>query len=196
MITRRYRPNDSDIIQTLKTWRSLIFWRSALPYLLWQHRRLPIANFPRRPEAENFFLQTDVGWFDGGDKNWAISGKPSTEKRTPADADAESFVLQTDVGWAFCETAISGETNLCDDNADARPEDYDEDLSDCSTFSCASRNGCEYGTEDICEYHRKLDMEGRDSDNELDSNDPYDVEYLEMKMDRRDRKRELRAQKE
>ncbi|KAG5747435.1 hypothetical protein H9Q70_009890 [Fusarium xylarioides] len=91
---------------------------------------------------------------------------------------------------------LRGETNLCDDNADARPKDYDEDLSDCSTFSCASRNGCEYGTEDICEYHRKLDIEGQDSDNELDSNDPYDVEYLEMKIDRRDRKRELRAQKE
>ncbi|KAF5962281.1 hypothetical protein FBULB1_14340 [Fusarium bulbicola] len=36
----------------------------------------------------------------------------------------------------------------------------------------------------------------RDSDNELDSNDPSDLDYLEMKMDRRDRKRELRAQKE
>ncbi|KAF5251766.1 hypothetical protein FANTH_3376 [Fusarium anthophilum] len=91
---------------------------------------------------------------------------------------------------------LRGETDLYDDNADARPEDFDEDLSEVSTFSCASRNGCEYGTEDICEYHMKLDTEGRDSDNELDSNDPSDLDYLEMKMDRRDRKRELRAQKE
>ncbi|KAG5747434.1 hypothetical protein H9Q69_010261 [Fusarium xylarioides] len=51
----------------------------------------------KKAEAESFFLQTDVGWFDGGDQKWAISGKPSTEKRTPADA--ESFFIQIDVGW-------------------------------------------------------------------------------------------------
>ncbi|KAF5534408.1 hypothetical protein FMEXI_11309 [Fusarium mexicanum] len=89
---------------------------------------------------------------------------------------------------------LRGETDLWEDHADARPEDYDEDLSEVSTFSCASGNGCDYGTENICEYHMKLDTEGRDSDNELDRNDPSDLDYLEMKMDRRDRKRELRAQ--
>ncbi|KAF5707551.1 hypothetical protein FMUND_11027 [Fusarium mundagurra] len=81
----------------------------------------------------------------------------------------------------------------CDD--EPRPEDYDEDLSSVSTFSCASRNGCDYGTEDICEYHRNLDMEGPDSDKQLDENDRDDIVYLEMKIDRRRRKRELRAQK-
>ncbi|KAF5534642.1 hypothetical protein FNAPI_12300 [Fusarium napiforme] len=87
-----------------------------------------------------------------------------------------------------------GEENLSDN--EPRPEDYDEDLSSVSTFSCASRNGCDYGTDDIWEYHMKLDTEGPDSDKELDKNDPLDIEYLYMKMDRRDRKRELRAQKE
>lgn len=81
------------------------------------------------------------------------------------------------------------------DIADPRPEDFDEDLSDCSTFSCASRNGCDYGTEDICEYHRKLDVEGRDSDKDIDQNDRSDMVYFEMKLDRLARKRELRAQK-
>ncbi|KAF5694056.1 hypothetical protein FDENT_1360 [Fusarium denticulatum] len=38
-------------------------------------------------------------------------------------------------------------------------------------------------------------MEGPDSDKELDKNDPDDIEHLEMKTDRRDRKRELRTQK-
>ncbi|KAF5599163.1 hypothetical protein FPCIR_2559 [Fusarium pseudocircinatum] len=76
-----------------------------------------------------------------------------------------------------------------------RPEDYDEDLSSVSTFSCASRNGCDYGTEDICEYHMKLDNEGPDSDKELDKNDSYGIQFLEMKIDRRARKRELRTQK-
>ncbi|KAF5597391.1 hypothetical protein FPANT_4079 [Fusarium pseudoanthophilum] len=87
-----------------------------------------------------------------------------------------------------------GESNLYDDD-EPRPEDYDEDLSSVSTFSCASRNGCDYGTDDICEYHMKLDTEGPDSDKELDENDPDDIEYREMKMDRRERKRELRTQK-
>ncbi|KAF5694055.1 hypothetical protein FDENT_1359 [Fusarium denticulatum] len=57
------------------------------------------SQVSKKAEAESFFLQTDVGWFDGGDKKRAISGKPSTKKRAPADADAESFFLQTDVGW-------------------------------------------------------------------------------------------------
>ncbi|KAI1045380.1 hypothetical protein LB505_014197 [Fusarium chuoi] len=87
-----------------------------------------------------------------------------------------------------------GEINLCD-IADPRPEDFDEDLSDCSTFSCASRNGCDYGTEDICEYHKKLDEEGRDSDKDIDKNDRGDMVYFEMKRDRLARKRELCAQK-
>ncbi|KAF4433765.1 hypothetical protein FACUT_8056 [Fusarium acutatum] len=64
-----------------------------------------------------------------------------------------------------------GETDLCDENADLRPEDFDEDLSEI------------------------IDVECRDSDNELDRNDPFDIEYLEMKLDRRDRKTELQAQK-
>ncbi|KAF4499586.1 hypothetical protein FAGAP_4228 [Fusarium agapanthi] len=203
------------------------------------------SQLSKKAETESFFLQTDVGWFDGGDKKRAISEMPSTKKRAPADADAESFFLQTDVGWFdggdkkrasidkrapimkrepsnaeaesfFLQTDVGwfdggnkkratgdarskepswyyrvnallrdrflrGETDLCDDNAEARPEDYDEDLSEVSTSSCASRNGY---------------TEGRDPDNELDRNDPSDIEYLEMKMDRRDRKRELRAQKE
>lgn len=80
------------------------------------------------------------------------------------------------------------ENNLCDDD-EPRPEDYDEDLSSVFTFSCASRNGCDYVTDDICEYHMKLDTEGPDSDKELDKNDPDDIKYLEMKMDRRCRKR-------
>ncbi|KAF5534409.1 hypothetical protein FMEXI_11310 [Fusarium mexicanum] len=57
------------------------------------------SQLSKKAEAESFFLQTDVGWFDGGDKKRAISEKPSTKKRAPADADGESFFLQTDVGW-------------------------------------------------------------------------------------------------
>ncbi|RBA14149.1 hypothetical protein FPRO05_02941 [Fusarium proliferatum] len=94
----------------------------------------------------------------------------------------------------FTDRYHRGEINLCD-IADPRPEDLDEDLSDCSTFSCASRNVCDYGTEDICEYHRKLDVEGRDSDKDIDQNDRSDMVYFEMKLDRLARKRELRAQK-
>ncbi|KAG7409994.1 hypothetical protein DER46DRAFT_614369 [Fusarium sp. MPI-SDFR-AT-0072] len=57
------------------------------------------SQLSKKAEAESFFLQTDVGWFDGGDKKRATSEKPSTKRRAPADADAESFFLQTDVGW-------------------------------------------------------------------------------------------------
>ncbi|KAH7259343.1 uncharacterized protein BKA55DRAFT_724357 [Fusarium redolens] len=57
------------------------------------------SQLSKKAEAESFFLQTDVGWFDGGDKKRATSEKPSPKKRAPADADAESFFLQTDVGW-------------------------------------------------------------------------------------------------
>ncbi|KAF5711486.1 hypothetical protein FGLOB1_4989 [Fusarium globosum] len=90
-----------------------------------------------------------------------------------------------------------GETNLCDDNADPRPEDFNEDLSDCSTFSCASRNGCEHSTEDICEYHRNLDVEGRNSDKDIDKDDRDDMVYFgEMKLDRLARKRELEQMNE
>ncbi|CCT72643.1 uncharacterized protein FFB20_01332 [Fusarium fujikuroi] len=59
------------------------------------------SQLAKKAEAESFFLQTDVGWFDGGDKKRAISEKRSTKKRAPVDVDvdAESFFLQTDVGW-------------------------------------------------------------------------------------------------
>jgi N6-adenosine-specific RNA methylase IME4 len=63
----------------------------------------------KKAEAESFFIQTDVGWFDGGDKKRASTDKPapakraekieSTEKRAPDDAKAEYFFIQTDVGW-------------------------------------------------------------------------------------------------
>ncbi|KAJ0147902.1 Uncharacterized protein HZ326_9421 [Fusarium oxysporum f. sp. albedinis] len=43
------------------------------------------------------------------------------------------------------------EATLWDEDSQTRPEDYDEDLSDCSTFSCASRNGSDYGSDAICE---------------------------------------------
>ncbi|KZL71749.1 hypothetical protein CI238_02454 [Colletotrichum incanum] len=43
-------------------------------------------------DAESFFIQTDVGWFDGGD-----SKKRDVKKED--DAEAESFFIQTDVGW-------------------------------------------------------------------------------------------------
>ncbi|KAI1048869.1 hypothetical protein LB506_005229 [Fusarium annulatum] len=224
------------------------------------------SQLSKKAEAESLFLQTDVGWLDGGDKNRAVSEKPTTKKRAPADADAEIFFLQTDVGWFdggdkkrasidkrtpivkrdqtekrepsdaeteifFLQTDVGwlgggdkkrttddarskepswyyrvqvlltnryhrGETNLCDNNADPRPEDFDEDLSDCSTFSCASRNGCEYGNEEICEYHRNLDVEGRDSDKDIDKDDRDDMVYLEMKLDRPARKRELEQMNE
>ncbi|KAF9774743.1 hypothetical protein IL306_007215 [Fusarium sp. DS 682] len=56
------------------------------------------SQLVKKADAESFFLQTDVGWFDGGDKKRAANSA-STKKRAPADADAESFFLQTDVGW-------------------------------------------------------------------------------------------------
>ncbi|WQF84747.1 hypothetical protein CDEST_09761 [Colletotrichum destructivum] len=43
-------------------------------------------------DAESFFIQTDVGWFDGGDSK-------KREVAKEADAEAESFFIQTDVGW-------------------------------------------------------------------------------------------------
>ncbi|KYG13632.1 hypothetical protein FVEG_13902 [Fusarium verticillioides 7600] len=67
------------------------------------------SQLSKKAEAESFVLQTDVGWFDGGDRKRAISEDSSAKKRAPADAgtdagtdadtDAESFFLQTDVGW-------------------------------------------------------------------------------------------------
>jgi hypothetical protein len=67
------------------------------------------SQLTKKAEAESFFIQTDVGWFDGGDKKRASTDKPatvkraekveSTEKRAPDDAKAESFFIQTDVGW-------------------------------------------------------------------------------------------------
>ncbi|WZH50045.1 uncharacterized protein QYS62_011280 [Fusarium acuminatum] len=53
----------------------------------------------KKAEAESFFIQTDVGWFDGGDKKRASTDKPAPEKRAPDDAKAEYFFIQTDVGW-------------------------------------------------------------------------------------------------
>ncbi|GJC88937.1 hypothetical protein ColLi_11775 [Colletotrichum liriopes] len=43
-------------------------------------------------DTESFFIQTDVGWFDGGD-----SKKRDVDNEE--DAEAESFFIQTDVGW-------------------------------------------------------------------------------------------------
>ncbi|KAI1028567.1 hypothetical protein LB503_002095 [Fusarium chuoi] len=59
------------------------------------------SQLSKKGEAESFFLQTNVGWFDGDDTKRANSEKPSTKKCAPADADAdaESFFFQTDVGW-------------------------------------------------------------------------------------------------
>ncbi|CAG2006545.1 unnamed protein product [Fusarium graminearum] len=56
----------------------------------------PSSELTKKAEAESFFIQTDVGWFDGGDKKRAPTEKKSSvEKREPA----ENVFLQTDVGW-------------------------------------------------------------------------------------------------
>ncbi|KAI1045379.1 hypothetical protein LB505_014196 [Fusarium chuoi] len=64
------------------------------------------SQLSKKAAAESFFLQRDVGWFDGGDKKGAsidkiipIAKRDQTEKREPSDAEAERFFLQTDVGW-------------------------------------------------------------------------------------------------
>ncbi|KAF4994661.1 hypothetical protein FGRMN_5658 [Fusarium graminum] len=63
----------------------------------------PSSQLNKKAEAESFFIQTDVGWFDGGDKKRASARKNApikrAEKREPDDAKAESFFIQTDVGW-------------------------------------------------------------------------------------------------
>jgi hypothetical protein len=59
--------------------------------------------------------------------------------------------------YRVSQLALDRQVNYWDDDVEINPEDYDEDLSDCSTYSFASRNGCEYDSLDECPYHRALD---------------------------------------
>ncbi|QGI68282.1 hypothetical protein CEK26_012241 [Fusarium fujikuroi] len=88
-------------ITTLKDIKASYILALSAPLLALAAPTPANSQLAKKAEAESFFLQTDVGWFDGGDKKRAISEKRSTKKRAPVDVDvdAESFFLQTDVGW-------------------------------------------------------------------------------------------------
>ncbi|KAF9769175.1 hypothetical protein IL306_013438 [Fusarium sp. DS 682] len=92
------------------------------------------------------------------------------------------------------ERLSRGEANYWDDELPINFEDYDEDISDCSTFSCASRNGCKYDSQDECPYHRALDEDGSSSGWDSTASGSY-IDYSEMKQERKERKRALREQK-
>ncbi|KAL9564894.1 hypothetical protein ACKAV7_011346 [Fusarium commune] len=174
------------------------------------------SQLSKKAEAESFFLQTDVGWFDGGDKKRATSEKPSTKRRAPADADAESFFLQTDVGWFDGgdkkRASIDKRAPIVkrDQTEKRGPSDAEAESfflqTDVGWFdggdkkratgdARSKQNGCDYGSDDVCEYHRASDIDGRDSDKDIDENSPVDLMHSEMKQNRRDRKRELQSQK-
>ncbi|KAF5667113.1 hypothetical protein FHETE_5816 [Fusarium heterosporum] len=81
----------------------------SAPLLVLAAPTAPSSQLTKKAEAESFFIQTDVGWFDGGDKKRASAQENapikraektfSIKKREPDDAKAESFFIQTDVGW-------------------------------------------------------------------------------------------------
>ncbi|KAM0543062.1 hypothetical protein ACHAPJ_012511 [Fusarium lateritium] len=81
-----------------------------------------------------------------------------------------------------------------DDNLSIHPDDYDEDISECSIIgSCASDKGCKFDKYGMGTIH---DENNYESDTSYGSNTSgLDVYYYEMESERKQRKRELRDQK-
>lgn len=76
-----------------------------------------------------------------------------------------------------------------DDDLPLEPEDYDEDLSEHSSLSCDSDNGCEYHSYDECNRHGDGDV----SDTSDSSCAPgIDMDYYDMEKQRKERKRHFR----
>lgn len=74
-----------------------------------------------------------------------------------------------------------------------RPNDYDEDLSDCSSNAsvdfCGSEHGCTFDENDECTKHR----DRYDSDTSHGTNaSGLGLDYYEMKRERKKRKRAIR----
>ncbi|KAJ4122987.1 hypothetical protein NW768_009979 [Fusarium equiseti] len=74
------------------------------------------------------------------------------------------------------------------DDLPLEPEDYDEDLSELSSLSCDSDNGCEYDSYDECTRH-----DGDESDTSGGScASGIDMDYYDMKKQHKERKRHFR----
>ncbi|KAM0435603.1 hypothetical protein ACHAQK_008170 [Fusarium lateritium] len=87
-----------------------------------------------------------------------------------------------------------GQCNYWDPDLPITPSNFDEDISDCSSDgSCASAKGCKFNEDDECTIHG---YDGEESDSSTGSNaSGLDLEYYEMKMQRYERKLELKNQK-
>ncbi|KAM0243062.1 hypothetical protein ACHAP5_006938 [Fusarium lateritium] len=84
-----------------------------------------------------------------------------------------------------------GQGNYWDPELPINPSDFDEDISDCSSVdSCSSGKGCKFNDEGECTIHGN---DAEDSDFSTGSNaEDLDLQYYEMKIQREERKRELK----